>query len=1323
MACASARRHLWDPLASTVSSRRLVSDPTAGSRSPRSRSTFAAASASRLREMVYRNRRASAEPPSLPDRFANALKLFRPGILSSQSTTKPVVVDADDLVWISNVSDRNVVPSRSKANCSQNCHDFRSIDKNELPNGGHKIGRNISAQLPQALPNRNIHFESDRSHPLKTLDQIRLLYKSVPNFGVLDDEDSVDHPSHSQNMNSSRDPDQLHNTTRSADNTRTHVSVAQSSTEHSSPFGELSPRSMNATATGSATSSLSSASITSTRSAADSGYRSHKRPVYSQPKQPPPPIPSNSQPNAFTVGTNLRSLVEIKSTENLLNPISPTTVIHVSRPEDLRTSTISCWANPSTTRPERFNIPFTFNARDLRVVIEKVVPQLHLSTAIYAQILDRVRSTLELFNSELQRFVGPFGKYTIYDVNVAISSFVDQKIASDCVAFAQQALDAYGSTSSLASGIEQKTLLRLNVGKMWRYFHYNSGTKSLIFDSIAVYLSAIFEKLLVLYVQQCEQNRSTKTFAEQIRTHRTLFDGFYCFETADGCCITSIIVLDKLMDTSQFKDLDEFSWRSRWIELCKLGIRMDNGTKSALFHYVRCPKTKECLCKTRRPQFGDWMHTIMNLVVHRNSSSISASDIIEAARILLSINLPPRSTSDFVESADCVEWRVLDKPNLWRKTTDTAELRKIFANYDINSANSHGLTCLARCILMDNLPAAIALIDNGCGIDVPVVNSNIRGLRKSCRFLDDFTGWTPIFWAIVTNNAEIVQRLSKRRVALDASWMSRETPLQIAAALGNATIVKILLDHNADLLSTTTTYDKNASNDKANRRASTPSALTLSAVFGHTTVFDLLLTEFCKLVSKPDTELPPSIADLLADDTRLKNDNKFEACTQTADFAVLSSRAQISLTEALYYSVCFGNLSAAHDLTAFGVRWNVDLWRRCLEWSMEQKSGLGIKLFVDCFVTNELHNASTDAMTHFIETVFELIEQTLVHSPFLDTKIFSDVLNIVSRVFRHYYTPDPQPINSSDFSNGAKPTGLIIDSKYCDNEKFSDIRFVVEGHSIFAHRIALVNASSQFDSILQTAGDVVEVHDIDYGVFKAIIEFVYGKHSDCMHRISMQSINNQLRSINVAERYGLVELLERILNLISNQIRTENCLTIFQYASKNKNEKLLGIVQPFIVQNLSLLLCPEGAEPSLRSQFLELNRDCNVLSSLTEYLRNLVVRNPKSRSSAKKSRMMNRKKKTTKTKKKEKVPIRARRHKHQFGEVYTDIDRSLNHRHHRRRRQEQLSRHPEIEELGDAGPIVKTEPHGELEEKNRSRTAKPKHDHHRRHVHSHINAF
>ncbi|KAI6235328.1 Ankyrin repeat-containing protein [Aphelenchoides besseyi] len=1193
----SARRHLWDPLASTVGSRRLVSDRTGGSRSPRSRSTFAAASASRLREMVYRNRRASAEPPSLPDRFANALKLFRPGILSSQSATKPVVVDADDLVWISNVSDRNVVPSRSQTNGSQNCHDFHSIDKNELPHGGHKIGRNISAQLPHAMPNRNIHFDGDRQ--LKTLDQIRLLYKSVPNFGAFDDEDSVDQPGHSQHITSSRDADQLHNTTRSADNTRTHVSIAQSSTEHNSPFGELSPRSMNATATGSASSSLSSTSITSTRSAADSGYRSHKRPAYSHPQQPPPPIPSNSQQNAFTVGTNLRSLVEIKSTENLLNP---TTVIHVSRPENLPTSTTSCWANPSTTRPECFNIPFTFNARDLRVVIEKAIPQLHLSTAIYAQLLDRVRSTLELFNMELQRFVGPFGKYTIYDVNVAISSFVDQKIANDCVAFAQQTLDAYGSTSSLSVGMEQKTSLRLNVGKMWRYFHYNNGMKSLIFDSIAVYLSAIFEKLLVLYIHESEQNRSTKTFAEQIRTHRTLFDGLYRSKTTDGCCITSTIVLDKLLDTSQFKDLDEFNWRSRWIELSKMGIRMDNDTTSALFHYVRCPKSKECLCTTRRPQFGDWMHTIMNVVVHRNSSSISVTDIIEAARVLLSINLPPRSPSDFVESVDCVEWRVLDKESLWRKPTENAELRKVFANYDFNSANSHGLTCLSRCILMGNLSAVDALIDNNCGIDVPVVNSNIRGLQKNCRFLDDFTGWTPIFWAIITNNVEIVQRLLRRRIALNASWMTRETPLQIAAALGNSTIVKILLDHNADLLPTTTNYDKNAANGNPNRRPTTPSALALSAVFGHTTVFDLLLTEFCKLVSKSNTELPPSIADLLADDTRLKNGTKFEACTQTADFAVLSSRVQTSLTEALYYSVCFGNLSAAHDLTAFGVRWNVDLWRRCLEWSMEQKSGLGIKLFVDCFVTSELYNASTDAMTQFIETVFELIEQTLMQSPFLDNKIFSDVLNIVSRIFRHYYTPDPQPINSSDFSSGAKPTGVIIDSKYCDNDKFSDIRFVVEGHTIFAHRIALVNASSQFDSILQTAGDVVEVHDIDYSVFKAIIEFVYGKHSDCMHRISTQSINNQLRSIDVAERYGLVELLERILNLISNQIKNENCLTIFQYASKNKNEKLLGIVQPFIVQNLSSILCSEGVDVSLRSQFLELNRDCNILGSLTEYL-------------------------------------------------------------------------------------------------------------------------
>ncbi|KAI6240855.1 Ankyrin repeat-containing protein [Aphelenchoides fujianensis] len=1127
--------------------------------------------------MVYRNRRARAssaggdhgndEQPSLPDRLAKALKLLRPahgsnGESGHRSNAKTAVVDADDVVYFPNVRDRSAISAqRSQPQIAPNCHDFHSVNRGDAPPKGvhhHSSSeRHIPVQLPHGfsvhqprLPHRNSHVDGDRVHPLKTLDDLRQLYKSVPNFGAFDgDEEDPRQHSNSNNRNG-RTADSTHNTSRSADHPRVQMTVAQSSADQGSPFSELSPRSINEKG---AHRKCELLVVLGVHHVDSIGCR-QRLPIAQTPVRVPPPAPPVSPP-AFTVGTNMRSLVVVNPADELFDAPSttkgahPPTVVHVARADCSPTADQSCWANPSTTRPERFATSFTFNVRDLRSVIEQPTSQTRLGNAAYAQLLDRLRATLELFGHEIQRFVGPFGKCAVWDVNTALKSFLNEKISSSCIEFASNALSAYNSSASLTVGMEQRAGLRLNVGKMWRWFRFD-GVQGLVFDSIAVYVSGIFEKLLLLYVQAAERSRGSKTFAEQIRPHRTLFDGFARFDELEGLREGS---LEKLLDVSvQNPEIDRAPWRRRWIEMHRFGLRADDGAMDALFHYVRCPQTKECGCSARKPNFGDWMTTVVNLVEHRNSPCISASDVLEAARILLRVDIPPRSAADFVDSVDCVEWRVLDLPHLW-ESNEPADLRKVFATYDFNSANAHGLTCLSRCLLLHHTCASASLIERGFGVDTPILPSTLHGLQRNCRMFDE---------AIVTNNVEVVRRLLKRRVALNASWMHRETPLQLAAAVGEPTVVRLLLDNGADLLFTSVVYDRNGVESKSN---GTPSALALSAALGHSSAFELLLAEFRLMATNTGGDLPPSIADLLANDTRLKAGNKFEACSQTADFAVLPPAAQTSLREALYFSLVFGNLPAAHELTAFGVRWNAQMWRACLEWSLEQKSGLGVRLFVNGFAVSELHEASVEAMEAFCKTLFELIEQTLVQSPFLDDRTFGDVLSIVSRIFRYGRVPDPVlQSNAEDLNSGTKSTG-VIDAKYCDSEKFSDVRFVVEGRTIHAHRIALANASPQFESNLQTAGDVVHVEDVDYAVFKAIIEFVYGKHADCMQRISTQPITNQMRAVDVAKQYGLEELSERIVGLIDEQITLDSCLSIYSYACKTKSERLLAAVQPFVL--------------------------------------------------------------------------------------------------------------------------------------------------------------
>uniref|UniRef100_A0A1I7SPE9 BTB domain-containing protein n=2 Tax=Bursaphelenchus xylophilus TaxID=6326 RepID=A0A1I7SPE9_BURXY len=116
--------------------------------------------------------------------------------------------------------------------------------------------------------------------------------------------------------------------------------------------------------------------------------------------------------------------------------------------------------------------------------------------------------------------------------------------------------------------------------------------------------------------------------------------------------------------------------------------------------------------------------------------------------------------------------------------------------------------------------------------------------------------------------------------------------------------------------------------------------------------------------------------------------------------------------------------------------------------------------------------------------LFDIVELDFT-DPFTDNPVFAQLLKLISSIFKGFHTDvEDRKDNSSSDISPSKPCGVMIDPKYCDNEKFSDVKFVVDGRTIFAHRIALVNASQQFEAILQNGVDSVKVNDISYATFK-----------------------------------------------------------------------------------------------------------------------------------------------------------------------------------------------------------------------------------------------
>ena len=59
-------------------------------------------------------------------------------------------------------------------------------------------------------------------------------------------------------------------------------------------------------------------------------------------------------------------------------------------------------------------------------------------------------------------------------------------------------------------------------------------------------------------------------------------------------------------------------------------------------------------------------------------------------------------------------------------------------------------------------------------------------------------GKTPLYYAVLSNSINCVEELLKRNASINTSQVYTETPLHVAAAMGFASCLKLLLDHGAD---------------------------------------------------------------------------------------------------------------------------------------------------------------------------------------------------------------------------------------------------------------------------------------------------------------------------------------------------------------------------------------------------------------------------------------------------------------------------------------------------------------------------------------------
>ena len=89
----------------------------------------------------------------------------------------------------------------------------------------------------------------------------------------------------------------------------------------------------------------------------------------------------------------------------------------------------------------------------------------------------------------------------------------------------------------------------------------------------------------------------------------------------------------------------------------------------------------------------------------------------------------------------------------------------------------------------------------------------------------------------------------------------------------------------------------------------------------------------------------------------------------------------------------------------------------------------------------------------------------------------------------------------------------------CLNEHLSDVKLVVEGHTLAAHRVILAEASAVFNGMwesdmIDSRAEEVEISGVTVEIMKILLQYMYG----CLEEIPLEMV---LEVFKAADQYGV----------------------------------------------------------------------------------------------------------------------------------------------------------------------------------------------------------
>ncbi|KAJ1351993.1 Ankyrin repeat and BTB/POZ domain-containing protein 2 [Parelaphostrongylus tenuis] len=151
------------------------------------------------------------------------------------------------------------------------------------------------------------------------------------------------------------------------------------------------------------------------------------------------------------------------------------------------------------------------------------------------------------------------------------------------------------------------------------------------------------------------------------------------------------------------------------------------------------------------------------------------------------------------------------------------------------ATNQFGLSLVSEAVLRSDTEALRSLIEVGFAVNVPVPSSS-KDQRPL--LLSEYAGWTPLTWAVATRNSLCIEILLQSKAQVDNDEMIKETPIQVAAQVGDENVVRQLLSFNANAFRSTSEY---RSDEASPLSDGSPSALAAACARGYSSIVDIFI--------------------------------------------------------------------------------------------------------------------------------------------------------------------------------------------------------------------------------------------------------------------------------------------------------------------------------------------------------------------------------------------------------------------------------------------------------------------------------------------------